>query len=159
MVPCAAPIAPTMAIAMGIAMSPTTGAMSVYREVDLSEEQDEHDPVGEHARPRHLDDDVAEIVGGEEVGGLEAEEGYDEDQADDDRQHTEVSGPHVVACSLPNPRLCLGPFREPDARHGDVGLGAHVASSGTFSGTPATRVGIPAVIACTTSCCVVVARS
>jgi D-xylose transport system ATP-binding protein len=41
----------------------------------------------------------------------------------------------------------------------NVGVGAHWPASDTVSATPATLVGIPAVIACTTSCCVVAARS
>ena len=36
---------------------------------------------------------------------------------------------------------------------------AHATTPASTSATPATLVGIPAVIACTTSCCVVVARS
>ena len=69
----------------------------------------------------------------------------------------------VLRCRRPLPdarlRLRLVSLGKPDARCRDIGLGAHVASSGTFSGTPATFVGIPAVMACTTSCWVVLSRS
>ena len=53
----------------------------------------------------------------------------------------------------------LVPFRETDPRCRDVDFRAHDASSGAVAGMPATLVGIPAVIACTISCCVVFSRS
>ncbi len=128
------------------------------REVDLAEQEDEDDAVRQHGGPGRLDDDVVEVVGGEEVRGLEAEEDDDEDEAEDDRQHTEIPRPQVVERPLPDPLLRLGlvSLGEPDAGCGDLGFDfCHVASSGTFSEIPATFVGTPAVIACTTSCCVV----
>ena len=83
------------------------------RKVDLAEQEDEDHSEGEHGQAGHLDDDVVEVVRGEEVRRLEAEEDDDERQADDDRQDPEVARPHVVvrpgARALPAPRL--RPFR------------------------------------------------
>ena len=55
------------------------------REIDLPEQEDEDDAEGEHRRPGHLDEDVGEVDRGEEVRRLEAEEGDDEDEAEDER--------------------------------------------------------------------------
>ena len=131
------------------------------REIDLPEQEHEDDAEGEHAGARHLDDDVVEVVGGEEDRRLDGEEEDDQHEAEDDREDSEVARPQVVECPSPDSSLNLGFLlrRKSDARCRDVGLGAHVASSGTVSAMPATLVGIPAVMACTTSCCVVVARS
>ena len=131
------------------------------RKVDLAEEEDEDHSEGEHGQAGHLDDDVVEVVRGEEVRRLEAEEDDDERQADDDRQDPEVARPHVVVDPAPEPCLRLGfvSFGETDPRCRDVDFRAHDASSGAVAGMPATLVGIPAVIACTTSCCVVFSRS
>ena len=131
------------------------------RKVDLAEEKDEYDSEGEHGQPGHLDDDVVEVVRREEVRRFEAEEDDDQSKTDDDRQDPEVARPHVVERSTPEPaflfRLLL--LGETDPRGGDVDFGAHDASSGVVSGIPATLVGIPAVIACTTCCWVVCSRS
>ena len=131
------------------------------REVDLAEEEDEDHSEREHGQARHLDDDVVEIVRGEEVRRLEAEEDDDECQADNDRHNPQVPRPQVVVRAAPEPRLLLAfvPFGETDPRCGDVDVRAHDASSGAVSGMPATLVGMPAVMACTTSCCVVFSRS
>ena len=127
------------------------------RKVDLAKQEDEDHSEREHGQAGHLDDDVVEVVRGEEVRRLEAEEDDDQSQTDDDRQNPEVAGPHIVERSAPEPAfffdLLLG--GKTDARCSDVDVRAHVASSGAVSGTPATLVGIPAVIACTTSCWVV----
>src|SRR6266566_6545825 len=131
------------------------------RKVDLAKQEDEDHSEREHGQAGHLDDDVVEVVRGEEVRRLEAEEDDDHRQADDDRQDPEVPGPEVVVRPTPDPHLLLGdfPFRETDPRCGDVEVRAHDASSGAVVGIPATFVGIPAVIACTTSCWVVFSRS
>ena len=61
------------------------------REIDLTEQQHEDDAVREHARARGLDDDVVEVVGGEEDGRLGAEEDDDQHEPDDDRQDAEIA--------------------------------------------------------------------
>src|SRR4029079_10305456 len=83
----------------------------------------------------------------------------DQDLADDHRQDAEVPRADVGLRALPEAGL-LGrvAVRHLDAGCDDVGPGAHVTSP-AVSAMPATFVGIPAVIAETTSCCVVVARS
>ncbi len=131
------------------------------RKVDLAEEEDEYHSQGEHGQAGHLDDDVVEVVRGEEVRRLQAEEHDDQGQTDDDRQDPEVARTQVVERSTPEPslRLDLVSFGESDPRCGDVDFRAHDASSGVVSGMPATLVGIPAVIACTTSCWVVFSRT
>src|SRR5262249_57538563 len=100
------------------------------------------------------EEDVREVVGGEEVRRVVYEEDDDEHETDADRQDAEVSRLPVVERPAPDPCLCLGlvSFGESDSRCGDVDVRAHDASSGAVSGMPATFVGIPAVIACTTSC-------
>ena len=83
------------------------------------------------------------------------------DLADHDRQDAEIPRLEVVECTPPDPRLLLGlvALGQPDTRGDDVGVGAHETISGAVSAIPATLVGIPAVIAWTTSCCVVLSRS
>ena len=73
------------------------------REVDLPEEEDEDDAVGEHRHARHLDDEVDEVGRREEVRRGEAEEGDDRHLADQDRQDAEVARLHVVADPLREP--------------------------------------------------------
>ena len=73
------------------------------RKVDLAEQEDEDHSEGEHGQAGHLDDDVVEVVRGEEVRRLEAEEDDDECQADDDRQDSEVPRPQVVVRPAPEP--------------------------------------------------------
>ena len=125
------------------------------REVDLAEQQDEHDAEGEHRRARHLHDDVVEVDRGEEVLRGEREEDDDDRQADGDRQAAEVAALEVLPDPGPEALVGLG-----DVEGGcgsGFGFGRHgVASSIAM---PETFVGVPAVIACTTSCCVVARRS
>ena len=64
----------------------------------------------------------------------------------------------TARCQSPS-LLGVSPFGQPDAGRDDVGVGAHATISGAVSAIPATFVGTPAVIAWTTSCCVVVERS
>ena len=52
------------------------------REVDLADQEHEHDAVGEHRHAGHLRDDVGEVARREEVVGLEREEDHDQRQAD-----------------------------------------------------------------------------
>src|SRR5438270_10781588 len=66
------------------------------REIDLAEQEDEDDAVSEHRRPGHLDDDVVEVVRGEEVRRLEAEEDDDEHDPEYDRENSEVARLEVV---------------------------------------------------------------
>src|SRR5690242_18881986 len=131
------------------------------RKVDLTEQEDEDHAEDENGEPRHLHDDVVEVVGGEVVRRLEAEEDDDERDPDDDRQDAEVPGAHVVVRPAPEPwrGTRLVAFGETDPRCGDVEVRAHDASSGAASGIPATLVGIPAVIACAITCWVVLSRS
>ena len=88
------------------------------------------------------------------------EEEDDRQLAEDDRQDAKVARLDVVAGPLPQPalfvRVCVG---ETDAGRGDVDVRAHWTTSAPVATMPATLVGIPAVIACTTSCCVVLSRS
>ena len=132
------------------------------REVDLAQQQHEDDAEGEHRNPRHLDDDVVEVVGAEEVRRLEAEEDDDDRQTDDDRQDAEIARPDVVEDPPAEALRCLlrgqgGGRVLPDDL--DRRLGRHPTGASVAPAMPATFVGTPAVIACTTSCCVVFARS
>src|SRR5215471_16036908 len=122
------------------------------REVDLAEQEHEDDAKGEHAGAGELDDDVVEVVGGEEVRRLEAEEEDDEGQADDDRQDAEVAGPDVVESpageALRRVLLrCGGRGVLPD----DLGLRLGHGVAPELAGMPETFVVTPAVIASTTS--------
>ncbi len=139
----------------------SNAAQVADREVDLAEEQHEDDAVRDHRHPGHLQDDVHEVPGGEEVRRGEAEVRDDQDLAEDDREHAEVAGLDVAESPLPEARALLGIVSpgQPDPRRDDLGVGAHDTTSGAVSAMPDTLVGIPAVIAWTTSCCVVVARS
>ena len=132
------------------------------REVDLAQQEDEDDAVGEHGDARHLDDDVVEVVRSEEDRRLVPEEEDDDRQADDDGQDAEIARPDVVEDPPAEaPRFILrrqsGGRVLPDDL--DFGLGRHGTGASVASGIPATFVGTPAVIACTISCCVVFARS
>mgnify|MGYP003693901075 CR=1 FL=1 len=91
----------------------------------------------------------------------EAEVRDDQDLAEDDREDAEVPRLDVGDRALPETRSLLGvvPSGQPDAGRDDLGVGAHETISGAVSAMPDTLVGIPAVIAWTTSCCVVAARS
>ena len=122
------------------------------REVDFAEEEDKHDAVCEQRHPGHLRDDVAEVAGAEEVVGLEGEEDADQDQSDQHGPAAEIPGAEVVE-NAPEERLGQHWLRW-ERRVG----GAH-AVSGSVEGMPDTFVGTPAVIAWTTSCCVVLSRS
>ena len=66
------------------------------REVDLADQEDEDDAVGEQRHAGHLRDDVAEVAGAEEVVGLEREEDDDDDEPDEHRPAAEVAGADVV---------------------------------------------------------------
>ncbi len=130
------------------------------RQIDLRDQQHEDDTERDHRHACHLEDDVHEVRRREEVRSGEAEEGDDQHLADDDRQNAQVSRLEVVDRALPEPGALLGvPLGQPDTRRDDLGVGAHETISGAVSAIPATFVGIPAVIACTTSCCVVFSRS
>ena len=112
--------------------------------------------------PGHLDDDVVEVDRGEEVRRLEAEEDDDEDQAEDDRQDAEVARLEVVddatdLAGRPGRLRLVGRGASVLADDVDV-RGAHGVAS-AVAGIPETFVGMPAVIASTTSCWVVFRRS
>src|SRR5207249_11644033 len=77
------------------------------RKVDLAKQEDEDHAEGEHGQAGHLDDDVVEVVGGEEIRRLEAEEDDDYSQTDDDWQDAEVPCPQVVVGPAPEPCLRL----------------------------------------------------
>src|SRR5579864_1771329 len=130
------------------------------RQVDLAEQEDEDDAVRQHRRAGHLDDDVAEVLGREEVRRLEAEEDDDEDERDDDREDAQVARADVRRRAAKQPGQPGGLFlfrsRAPVlADDLDVG-GRHAGAA--VAGIPETFVGRPAVIAWTTSCCVVLSR-
>ena len=132
------------------------------REVDLAEQEDEHDAVGEHRGPGHLDDDVDEVLRGEEVGRLEAEEDDDEDLPEDDREDAEIARLDIVERAaigtLESARLLVFGSRPVLTDDLDPGRG-HAGAPACVAGMPETLVGTPAVIACTTSSCVVFSRS
>ena len=122
------------------------------REVDLAEQQDEDDAERDHRHSRHLEHDVHEIRGSEEVRRRQAEEEDDRKLTDDDRQNTQVARLDVVPSLLPEAGALdlLFPGRKP-AFGCDVDS-AHCTTSAPVAAMPDTFVGIPAVIACTTSC-------
>ena len=97
----------------------------------------------------------------EEVARRDGEEGHDRHLTEQHRHDAEVARLHVVDGSLPGAGelLRLVSLREPDSGRYDVGAGAHDATSESVAAMPETFVGTPAVIACTTSCCVVLSRS
>ena len=103
------------------------------REVDLPEEKDEDDAVGEHGHARHLNDDVDEVGSREEVGRGESEEGDDRHLADEHRQHAEIARLDVVARPLQPTGMLLRVRSRGDAgaRDRDVWLCAHVSTSGS----------------------------
>ena len=123
------------------------------REVDLADQEDEDDAVGEQRHTGHLRDDVAEVAGAEEVVSLEREEDDDDDEPDEHRPAAEVPGAEVVE-DPSEERLGQDGLRR--ERRSVV---AHTGGSGSVEGMPDTFVGTPAVIACTTSCWVVAVRS
>ena len=122
------------------------------REVDLADQQHEDDAVGEHRRARHLHDDVVEVDGREEVLRGEAEDDDDDRQADDHRPAAEVAALDVL------PELGERGSRRAAATS-NAGRRRSGRHDGASVGMPETFVGGPAVIACTTSCCVVSVRS
>src|SRR5262249_11285579 len=124
------------------------------REIDLPDQEDEDDAEGEHRRPGHLDEDVVEVDRGEEVRRLEAEEDDDEDEAEDDRQDAEVSRLEVVDDATDHAgQTSLFPLVGGDASvlADDVGVGGAHGVASAVAGIPETFVGMPAVIASTTS--------
>ena len=123
-------------------------------EVDLADQEHEDDAVGEQARARHLRDDVREVRRREEVLRGLAEDEDDERERDDDRPAAEV---RRSGCSLERrcrQRLVLSGL---DLTAGSAAVVMPAAPCGP--GIPETFVGLPAVIACTTSSCDVFARS
>ena len=86
------------------------------RQVDLAEQQDEDDAVGQHRRAGHLRDDVVEVDGGEEVLRREGEDDDDDRQADDHRRAAELAALDV----LPEPG-CRALDRLGDVERGGVG--------------------------------------
>ena len=74
------------------------------------------------------------------------------DQADDHRPAAEVAAADVVPDAPEEALRYL-------LRGGRDRVRAHTGGSGAVCGIPETFVGTPAVIACTTSCCVVCLRS
>src|ERR1700758_2115781 len=131
------------------------------RQVDLAEQEDEDDAVGQHRRAGHLDDDVAEVLGREEVRRLEAEEDDDEDECEDDREDAQVARAHVRRRSAKQPGQSGGLFlfrSWASVLADDLDVRRRHAGAAAVAGIPETFVGTPAVIACTTSCCVVLSR-
>src|SRR5262249_22692796 len=118
-------------------------------------QEDEDDAEGEHRRPGHLDEDIVEVDRGEEVRRLEAEEDDDEDEAEDDRQDAEVPRLEVVddAADLAGqPGLLRLVGRGALVLADDLGAGGAHGVAPAVDGIPETFVGMPAVIASTTSC-------
>ena len=110
-----------------------------------------------------VDDDVVEVVGGEEVRRLEAEEDDDEGEPEDDRKDPEVPGLDVVDGAAVEAGHSGGHLF--CGRRGlvlpddlDPG-GTHTDAPAAVAAMPETFVGAPAVIAWTTSSGVVFSRS
>ena len=172
------PIAPVTITARAIAMSPgivvrATGELELGdnqggdaaevpdREVDFPEEQHEHDAVGDHRDTRHLHDDVDEVGRREEVGRRDARRrrrSPPRRAAPARRRGCPTSRCRRLAARRRG-ALRLVSLRDARSRRYDVGAGAHDATSASVAAMPETFVGTPAVIACTTSCCVVLSRS
>src|SRR4051812_32440128 len=133
------------------------------REVDLAQQEHEDDAVGEHAGTCGLRDQVDEVGRSEEVRRREAEHDDDGDLADDERHRAEVAGAHVELRAFPGAsepgRELLLLERRSSVGADDVGRGHSPAPAAAADGTPETFVGMPAVIASTTACCVVWRRS
>ena len=142
-----------------------------HGQVDLPDQEHEDDADRDRGDRGHLQEEVGEVALGEERLVEEAEDDDDDDEADDDRQRPELAGadslPPVlertrrVSLGAPSPlgrrgrkRLRDSPKRW-DRRSGPARSRVHLR--------PAVHPGdvpdVPAVIACTTSCCVVFDRS
>src|SRR5262249_52872951 len=105
---------------------------------------------------------VREVAGSEEVLRRLAEDEDDDPECDDDRPAAEVARPDAVD-DPGRPRVDLGRFRLGRRRldrglRGDA-VGGHADTCVAVPGMPETLVGTPAVIAWTTSSCVVLSRS
>ena len=84
----------------------------------------------------HLDDEVDEVGGGEEVAVLRLEDDRDDDQAEDDRQRAELAGAHADppaadgVAQRPGLADSAGPTSAPRPRRRRVGLHrAHAVGS------------------------------
>lgn len=66
------------------------------REVDLTEQQDEDDTDGDHARTDHGDGDVGQVARGEEARVHALEDRGDDDQADDHRDGAELTRAYLA---------------------------------------------------------------
>src|SRR5581483_5906269 len=131
------------------------------RQVDLAEQEDEDDAVGQHRRSGHLDDDVSEVLGREEVRRLEAEEDDDEDEREDDREDAEIARADVRRRAVKQPEQPCGLFlfrSRALVLADDLDVRGRHTGAVAVAGIPETFVGTPAVIAWTTSCCVVLSR-
>src|SRR5690606_8088317 len=93
------------------------------RQVDLAEQQDEHDADGDHAGADHGDRHVGEVAGGEEVAVQAGEDGPDDQQADDDRNGPEVTGLHLALELAEIAREALLAHQQPGVDHGHRGGG------------------------------------
>ncbi|TML88242.1 MAG: hypothetical protein E6G08_08305 [Actinobacteria bacterium] len=83
--PWKAPIAAPATIARMIASRPGS-SWPLDGEIDLADQEHEHDAVGEQRRPGHLGDDVVEVDGAEEVArGQPEDEHHDPEREDDGR--------------------------------------------------------------------------
>ncbi len=147
------------------------------RQVDLPDQQHEDDAVGDQAGARHLPDQIREVDRRGEVVDPEVEKDNDDQEREDDGRASDVPRADVGAEAL-RVALTLGhngarrhaaPAPAPPPAVGGAGTSALTGSVEPtpwslarvrFRRMPETLVGfVPAVIACTTSCCVVSLRS
>ena len=130
------------------------------RQVDLAEQQHEHDPHRDRRVGRRLHDQVDEVAGGEEAVVLALEDDRDDDQAEDDRQRSELAradvGPPFAGRA--GQAAALGCRRRGRARGRGGRGGAHATTSSAPVSRPGTLESVPAVMAWTTSCSVVSVR-
>ena len=147
-----------------------------HRQVDLADQQHEHDADGDRGDRRHLQEQVGEVALGEEGVVEHAEHDGDDDQPDDDRQRARARRRGRPATSGARSRRASRA-----AASSSAGVAGGSGSSGVTTGVgvrratrwcgsivmarplpasamPGTWSIVPAVMACTTSCCVVSAR-
>ena len=147
------------------------GAHERHRQVDLPDQEHEDDADRDRRDRGHLQEEVGEVALGEERLVEEAEDDDDDHEADDDRQRPELAGANSLPpmVEVPRQRSLRGSFALEESRAGAAPLSQRRWDR--HPGPDRSRLGhlrllhprdvpiVPAVIACTTSCCVVSDRS